>query len=529
MPGHDDDDLDAFLTQLESKLRGPFSGADLAKTIQVEAVRGTSCRAYLHRVAQVLSRAEKSTQLRCLIGLAGIEPAEETDAEMDTILQNAQEAPLREEWVRVVAGLVEGILFEGEETSSNERGAAMGKEARDVLTKTCSDVLRRVREALNETADEVHDEEESSRLARCDADPTLAPYRYALIPPEQAERIIPELTSHHHFTVNKSADILSMDAKLELQKAQEEQEHLQVKPPAKPSQADNKAAPTQPAVTPIMPGVRFKKTSTKAANAQQQRPKSSMFMPSKRPGAATGAAKPTKTVLQVRKKGAAQALLAKGRRNRPTQQGAAGQGQAAKTGKFAGSRMKMLDVAEVQGLQQKETAGNQGDKLLARQKRKLEKTVATEPPEKKARAKTDDRKTAPTAEVEPAKVVPPKAAAVAATDLATAALSAYQAQRAGGAASEKKPVPEKKQQDWQQMLQERSNRVSADDRFRIQQFFVDHFNPTPDQKTYKMKLHEERTTDPKTGEPVKVSYYLELDYTTFTSKQSKKTKRYKDG
>jgi hypothetical protein len=43
---------------------------------------------------------------------------------------------------------------------------------------------------------------------------------------------------------------------------------------------------------------------------------------------------------------------------------------------------------------------------------------------------------------------------------------------------------------------------------------------------YKMKLHEERTTDPKTGNAVKETYYLELDYSNFTSKQSKKVKRY---
>jgi hypothetical protein len=66
----------------------------------------------------------------------------------------------------------------------------------------------------------------------------------------------------------------------------------------------------------------------------------------------------------------------------------------------------------------------------------------------------------------------------------------------------------------------------VDDRLRVQQFFVNHYNPTPEITKYKLKLHEERTTDPNTGEPVKETYYLELDYTNFTSQQSKKTKRY---
>lgn len=81
-------------------------------------------------------------------------------------------------------------------------------------------------------------------------------------------------------------------------------------------------------------------------------------------------------------------------------------------------------------------------------------------------------------------------------------------------------------QDWQMLLQTRSNKLSIQDRFRVQKFFVQRFNPTPDQPVYKMKLHEERTTDPQTGQAMKETYYLELDYTTFTSKQSKKIKRY---
>ena len=75
-------------------------------------------------------------------------------------------------------------------------------------------------------------------------------------------------------------------------------------------------------------------------------------------------------------------------------------------------------------------------------------------------------------------------------------------------------------------LQEKSNKLSDEDRTRIEQFFTMRHNPTPDQNVYKMKLHEERTTDPATGQDIKETFYLELDYNSFTSKQSKKTKRY---
>jgi hypothetical protein len=43
---------------------------------------------------------------------------------------------------------------------------------------------------------------------------------------------------------------------------------------------------------------------------------------------------------------------------------------------------------------------------------------------------------------------------------------------------------------------------------------------------YKMKLHEQRTNDLESGQAIKETFYLELDYNSFTSKQSKKVKRY---
>lgn len=81
-------------------------------------------------------------------------------------------------------------------------------------------------------------------------------------------------------------------------------------------------------------------------------------------------------------------------------------------------------------------------------------------------------------------------------------------------------------QDWQVILKERSNKLSEEDRLRVEQFFTNRYNPTPNEPIHKMKLHEERTTDPATGQAMKETYYLELDYNSFTSKQSKKIKRY---
>jgi hypothetical protein len=80
--------------------------------------------------------------------------------------------------------------------------------------------------------------------------------------------------------------------------------------------------------------------------------------------------------------------------------------------------------------------------------------------------------------------------------------------------------------EWQKLLQERSNKMTDEDKVRVRQFFVDKYNPTPTEPVRKMKIHEQRLMDPTTGQDIKETYYLELDYTTMTSKQSKKVKRY---
>mmetsp|Transcript_21870 Transcript_21870/g.51372 ORF Transcript_21870/g.51372 Transcript_21870/m.51372 type:complete len:288 (+) Transcript_21870:1035-1898(+) len=119
--------------------------------------------------------------------------------------------------------------------------------------------------------------------------------------------------------------------------------------------------------------------------------------------------------------------------------------------------------------------------------------------------------------------------------LAAAALSKYQTQMRGAGVSQQTHQQEAdpiqgqapRQLNWQQLLREKSNKLTPQDKLRIQHFFETRTNPTPDQQlVYKMKLHEERGTDARTGKQVKETYYLELNYQNFTSKQSKKVKRY---
>lgn len=583
-------DLDAFLTQLESKLRCPFSSLDFCKAVIASSQTGSASH-YLANVLSVLPRAEKVTQMKILTGLLGLEPSAETYAAIRHIVEAAQEAPVYEEWVRVVAGLVQGILFENDFTRDDDakytagQAEASGQEAKLVLSKTCADILDRVRNLTQETS--VVDEETENFLVQSDADPLFVPYRYDMLRPDMMEQVIPELKAHHHFLIDISADILLMDAKVDFEKAKEEQEHEQAGLHAATPAAPEAATQKHSAVADF-PGFRDQSSKPKAAIV---RPKSSMFMPTKLPAAAAAAKRPlvatgmqgakpsasgglqpvVKPVLHQRKAGAAQALLAKGRRARLVKSGAAAAtttaqatappivGRTVATNRGGtGTKMKLMDITEVQGLETKkqeaaaavlptrdrkvhQLAGNKRSKpdttagtrieKLSRVKKRVATALTVAADTENAIGKSFHAKSKP----------PPPAARAAAAPtaaegaLASAALLAYQSRMA--AQPPQTPAPAAatvagssgtKQQDWRKLLQQKSNRLSEDDRLRVQQFFLNNFNPTPGRNTYKMKLHEDRTHDAKTGDPVKETYYLELDYDNFTSTQSKKVKRYNE-
>jgi hypothetical protein len=626
---HSHDDLDTFLSLLESKLRGPFSSLDLAKTVTTNQLRGSLSKSeYLKNVGKVFSRAEKTTQLRVLIGLLGLDPSTETDDEIHTILVNSQTKSQHvEEWVRVISGLVHGMMFveasvddgemdyyEGDDFGDEMSRRLRGKEAEDILRQTCSEIIERVRRIERESADLG----EEHTLATSDVDPTFAPFRYALLHRDLLERAIPEVKSHNHFQIDKKAEVLNMDTKLEALKAQEEYEHSFQTAPQSAIDTEAKKVTTLESAIPILPGLNNKSSSATGSKTNNNAPKTNMFIPAKKPTAfALANSKVQKVGLKIRKAGAAQDLL-KSRKQRlagsvgggqiPTKmslQAIAGNTNAANltargranrlmNANSGASKMKMLDMNEVQGLEkvklEKEQQFAKGEKskrkaLLSGQKRKASNAAPSSDGDQldiratKAAHLSDPNDSTPQntsinsfedghndddghnfSSIETTfaandsnhitkdedlnqktfmQQTPFLTAAAASpfTDagaLATAALNAYQAQLTtmkpviGATGETENATPSHRQNDWRVMLREKSNRLSSEDRFRIQQFFVDKFNPTPDKDVYKMKLHEERTTDPKSGEGTKETYYLELDYNTFTSKQSKKTKRYKD-
>jgi hypothetical protein len=547
-------DLDAFLTSIESKLRVPFSSLDLVKAVTTSALRGSqSAPEYLEKIAQVLPRTDKVIRNRILIGLLGLDANEDTDVQVEKILVATQEAPLHEEWVRVISGLVQGLMFQ------EENGVSLrGQEASTLLERTCNQILRKVRKVEEQTSCA-----SAFAAATADADPTFAPFRYALIGPNLLRRSIPEIFHQSSFAVDREAKVLLVDARLELAKAQEEQEHAKqtgvASKRAASTSSDSNGSNAKERVMPIMPGIRSTKASSISAarSSTGHQTKASMFMPSKKPSIVRPGVV-SKVALHVRKKGASQALVGKSKliRDRVETNGAARTagvvpiahpGRAGKSGNSR-SRMQMIDIAEVQGMEEERkvrgetaaTPNKEGGLKKSGIKRKAE---SAEQSEKLVKAKLGpqsgvDMQPSVLIKDEPKTVgdVYTKTPHAMVDALAAGALAAYQARLASALPQTAAPVAlpaailhAPKQQDWHQLLKEKSNKLSSNDRFRVQQFFQDRFNPTPGQTTYKMKLHEERTADAKSGDPVKETYYLELDYTNFTSKQSKKVKRYKDG
>ena len=551
-------DSDALLTQIESKLRGPFTSIDFAKAVSSANIASNE---YLSSALSVLPRAEKITQLRILIGTLGLEPSALHDDEIQQILATAQNGPLYEEWVRVISGIVEDILFRSDSYPINK------SEANRLLDKTSSEIVTRIKELEKDTA--FREEETAQPLTQRDANPLFIPYRYKVLSPGLLDAIVPDSKVHCHFRTNPDSEILLMDMNMEIEKLKEEQDHHVAISTF--SKSELSAMKTETVATSLL----HENNQRKSANVRVK--SSSMFMPSKpRAGvgqAFVGTGTAAKQQLHQRKAGAAQALLAKGRRGRILQSSAgnavAASTQAAMPRQFAErtavttantlrggshkSKMKMIDVAEVQGLESKKQ--QEVGKVPAPKSIRAHTLTGRKRPHDElgkehlaaSRGKKHDKsKSALTVEkqsIEKDQAVKHGSNVSSgemgnAGELASAALLAYQSRTTSIQPSTKSPyvatevndasLNMTKQQDWRELLQVRSNRLTEADRQRIQQFFVDRLNPTPQQRQYKMKLHEERTSDTATGKAMKETYYLELDYETYTSTQTKKVKRYDD-
>ena len=584
-----DIDLDLFLAGVEGKLRGPFTPLELTKVLTTPALRnGLSIAAYTENLAAVFGRTDKVIQMRILLALAGLllqdeKIGDDADAIRTTIfeiLHDAQTSGGQEEWVRMISGLIERILQsrnDQEKEEQDEESAASPAAA--MLQKACEDILKSVQTLYQgTTADEGNsqqlpeDDEHVLHLTEADVDPTLAPYRYSLLKPAILEHMAPEVSTQMHFKIDTAASILQEDARLERTKAIEEAEHNNnVMGRRTQALAGGGTANRVASVPgPIMPGVQTTRKPTANGKAKvTSRPKSSLFVQPKKPAPSTGGSGLRMKTLG----GASSRLLGKGRTIQPNVK--TGAGIKPKTSLLAGvagraklqnnkaSKMKMMDVTEVQGLakekeQQATASVKTGPIKKGLKKRKLNDAAPSslkpiklmKPAPTAANGHAAAAPAPPPAAASPAPVTaaaPSPAAnpALAAGALAAAALSNYQKQMAAAPKPvappppQQQPPPQQPQQhprvavpapavpqqlDWRSLLASKSNKLAPDDRRRIELFFEARQNPTPAQTSYRVKLHEERIED--NGETVKWTYYLNLNYQDWTSTQSKKRKKY---
>ncbi len=548
---NDEEDLDTFLTTMESKLRGPFSSLDLAKAVTTNALRGSHTpKQYLQNVSKVLARTDKVIQARVLIGLLGLEANDgDTNNEIFHILQQAQEAPTHETWVRTTAGLIQGIMFQ-EETDVNAHAHAntesieathfafhrscRGPEATQLLDQLCDEVCTNVRSAQERSS------ENGGKPSHCpDLNASFVPFRYSLLPEPFIQALMPECSyesKNPHFQVNTKASILLVDQQLEAKRVKEELEHqgpVLMKTKMSGSAISGTDDGTAPGSAPVLPpGFRPTRLVPSASQKTTKTP-TNMFMP-KKTNTVMAQRQHQQTVL--RRKGAAQSLVNKTKvKNRitgtaagttaaPTSASTTATAAAARFRAKAGgsaalgrSKMKMIDVNEVNSLTKEHAARDvaDSDPRLSKKRRIMEAAALHKNGAAAKKSKKDGTPTETSHEQSQHPQGSQTAQSPSAKPMAPGPTSVVAEQSNGGS-----------EEEWRIMLKERSNKLSDDDRSRVQQFFQSRHNPTPGESLVKMKLHEQRSTDPETGQAVKETFYLELDYSNFSSKQSRKVKRY---
>eukprot|EP00531_Pseudo-nitzschia_arenysensis_P012203 CAMPEP_0116129452 /NCGR_PEP_ID=MMETSP0329-20121206/7931_1 /TAXON_ID=697910 /ORGANISM="Pseudo-nitzschia arenysensis, Strain B593" /LENGTH=686 /DNA_ID=CAMNT_0003623719 /DNA_START=161 /DNA_END=2222 /DNA_ORIENTATION=+ len=426
----------------------------------------------------------------------------------------------------------------------------------------------------------IKQEQNSTAITRTEPTPPdlnacFAPYRYCLIPTPVLNTIIPEFelskeesnangisNSNCHFKVNASANILKVDLHLEAQRAKEHGSNVATKSnsdskvkkdPAMSNTGKGSFPPGfRPAKLVGATGAASRKVGASKVGARSGGGSSSLFMPKqKRPANLFNTTtkfrpQPAKTMLR-RKAGGAQALL---KNNATSSSGGAilnklgssggttsgsmatararpgGVGRfsanrnAARAGVGRTSRMKMIDDDDVDTknkLRQSNAASNMTAAELRASKRKRILEKAARRGIHGSGGATGGTGSSFGNQLRKKQKLSPR----------------------GIKREEQTPTSSSQEQQnssewWQTLLRERSNKMSGDDRDRVEKFFTASnatersalLSPSEGGPVYKMKIHEQRGKDPSTGQDIKETFYLELDYDTGSSNQSKKVKRY---
>lgn len=577
-----DENLDLFLSLIESRLRADFTSTDLTRLISTQGAtsRGPGSGAaasalpsgnesspskFLRLICKVFHRAAKPVKLRVLLSVLGLDSdamieasskyedaaeveKKKTDAIVWKLLELAEQDD--EKWVRVVGGILKGIMFkssndqEVEDVDCYADPKCRGQTAQIELRKVSESILNSVKETHTAGLQELSKAESSTTETKAqidsllickDACPTFIPFRYSLLSPETIKTIMPEVDANHHFTANMNAAIFKVDAEVEEKRAEEEGKEMQIQ--KQRSLAMNGAAgrgsgaPTAGRATndPLVAG-RMRGRFANTAGRGGDKGSSSFLRPTTgglgtavagRMGAAGRMAGRSGSLGRLGGRVGTAGRLGAGMAGRgraaalvgqtPLQRRVPGSTRAMLNSARPGaggdaSKMRMLDVSEVEGLTK---AQNEREKLAgmtkAERRKKLLEDAAASGLRNNKKPRTD-----------------------------SAASSAHSS-AAQNEAVETNALQQ--QHDFSAQpnelgsLLEKSNKLSDEDRQKIHEFFRDtsSTNPHPVEgdpnDLWKVKLNEERTVDPTSGENVKETLYLELDYRTRQYKKTKKIKR----
>lgn len=219
-------------------------------------------------------------------------------------------------------------------------------------------------------------------------------------------------------------------------------------------------------------------------------------------------------------------------------------GGAAQRSKVKSSRMKMIDDDDVDTLtklQQSNATSNMTAAELRASKRKriLEKARGTSSGSggigMNSQQRSKKQKVASRARPGIQRLEPATVTAMATTTTTAVKTEPQQPQQQHLQLQQQQPPPQTQTpESWQSLLRDRSNKMSSEDKIRAQSFFTTTnpaersalLSPSEGGPVYKMKIHEQRGKDPATGQDIKETFYLELDYNTGAYGQSRKVKRY---
>lgn len=592
----DDEDLDAFLVLIESRLRADWTSPDLSRIIlsQGTCSRGTgnalttlpsgnssSPSKFLRLITRVFHLAAKPIKLQILMSMLGLESDRTVSANLNQptligashfisqdvglavdsddkktdkiILQLLKKAEDDEEmWVRIVGGILHGIMFKSSSDNSNIEGvetvnttsACRGKTAEDEMKKITDEIMRSVREAAKEANADLEDakcsflEQNKSEVSKKsketlvtyligkDSCPSFAPLRYSLLSADTIRSVLPEADGNPHFRANMEASIFKVDVEIEEKRAEEESKDTNIQKQTivtnvKSSMtsvhvdavsgkstngipASNVTGIRADAAMLLGRGGRGRFSNGLGRDGRGGRDSgASLFRPSSnglagRGSLGRGALAGRGNVL-ARSAGGVGATSAAGKA--PLARRVPGSKQAMLTSSSRGtgdsSKMKMIDVSEVQ---------KEREQLSTKEERK--------------RKLMEDAKASGLRKEK-------KARAPIAADENEGATKSINANSSVSSSSEGR-------QGWESLL-EKSNKLSDDDRQNIRQFFENRsLNPTnplfrpavtDESGVWRCKLNEEKTVDPQTGESVKETLYLDLDYNTLGYKLTRKIKK----